>query len=93
MSVEWLLSEGRKFGYHPEVGYICPVDGQRADVAWMFDNTQLPLFTFTVESHDLQRLASEALNWLVSSSETKTWMHIIHRQRYITSAFVDSSGG
>jgi hypothetical protein len=76
MSVEWLSSEGRKLGYHPEVGYICPVDGQHADIAWMFNNTKLPLFTFTVENHDLQRLASEALNWLGTSTEPKTWMHI-----------------
>lgn len=76
MSVEWLSSKGRKLGYHPEVGYVCPVDGQRADVAWMFNNTKLPLFTFTVETHDLQRLVSEALNWLGSSTEPKTWMHI-----------------
>ena len=76
MSVEWLTSEGRKLGYHPEVDYVCPVDGQRADVAWMFDNTQMPLFTFTVESHNLQKLASEAFNWLGSSTEPKTWIHI-----------------
>ena len=76
MSVEWLSSEGRKFGYCPALGYICPIDGQRADVSWMLNNTRLPLFSFTVESQDLQKLTSEAINWLGSSTEPKTWMHI-----------------
>ncbi len=76
MCVEWLSSEGNKLGYRPELGYVCPIDGQRADVAWMLDNTRLPLFTFTVEPEDLQKLTSEALNWLGSSTEPKTWMHI-----------------
>jgi hypothetical protein len=76
MSVEWLSSEGRKFGYRPELWYICPFDGQRADVAWMFKNTPLPLFTFTVKSQDFQKLTSEALIWLGSSTEPKTWMHV-----------------
>jgi hypothetical protein len=51
-------------------------DGAVADVAYFLNPGQKPVLTFTVEEADPLRLISGALQWLGSSTEPKSWMHI-----------------
>lgn len=73
--ISWLIKEGARLGFHSEAGYASPVDGAVADVAWMMNTGQKPVFTFTLVE-DLAGLMVFAMQWAGSSTEPKSWIHI-----------------
>ena len=63
-------------GFHAEGNLMSQEDGAVADVAYSLNPGQKPVLTFTVEDSDPVRLISGALQWVGSSTEPKSWMHI-----------------
>ena len=51
-------------------------DGAVADVAYSLNPGQKPVLTFTVEDSDPVKLISSGLQWVGSSTEPKSWIHI-----------------
>ncbi|HIH89663.1 TPA: hypothetical protein HA344_10735 [Candidatus Bathyarchaeota archaeon] len=78
------MEEGARLGFHTETSYTSP-EGDVADAVWRLNPDQKPIFTFTIE-HDLTALAASALQWVGSSTEPKSWMHIC----VLTSGAADS---
>ncbi|MFA5869992.1 MAG: hypothetical protein WC941_09875 [Candidatus Bathyarchaeia archaeon] len=73
--VKWLVEMGADLGFHAEANYVSD-DGSTADAAWVLNPGQRPIFTFTVEEADPMRLTSAALQWVGTSTEPRSWMHI-----------------
>jgi hypothetical protein len=72
----WLIQKGTSLGFYAERNHVSKEDGAVADVAYFLNPEQKPVLTFTVEDADLIRLISGALQWVGSSTEPKSWMHI-----------------
>jgi hypothetical protein len=72
---KWLLEEGIRLGFKSEVNYSGP-EGEVANVAWRLNPDQKPVLTFTVEDMGPMSLAASALQWVGSSTEPKSWIHI-----------------
>jgi len=70
----WLKHEGERLGFHIEEGYTSP-EGDTADEAWLLNEKQKPIITFSVEPDPVQLMAT-ALQWTGSSTEPKSWRHL-----------------
>jgi hypothetical protein len=70
------MTEGERLGFHPEADYADPEDNTIADAAWRLNPNQKPILTFDVEDMDPMNLAASALQWVGSSTEPKSWIHI-----------------
>jgi hypothetical protein len=73
--VEWLVGKGAELGLQAEAKYVSD-DGSTADAAWALNPGQRPILTFTVEEADPIRLAAASLQWVGTSTEPRSWMHI-----------------
>lgn len=74
--IAWLIEEGTRLGFHTEANYASTEDNAVAEAAWLLNPRQKPVFTFTVEEADPMRLVASALQWVGSSTEPKSWVHI-----------------
>lgn len=73
--MKWLVGKGAELGFQAVASYVSD-DGSTCDAAWALNPRQRPIFTFTVEEEDPMRLTAAALQWVGTSTEPKSWMHI-----------------
>ncbi len=64
-----------RLGFRSEADYSGP-EGEVADSVWYLNPNQKPILAFTVEDTDPMSLAASALQWVGSSTEPKTWIHV-----------------
>ena len=68
--------KGRGLGFYTETSYMSPEGDAVADVAWGLNVGHKPVFTFTVEETDPTMIFAGGLQWVGSSTEPRSWMHI-----------------
>lgn len=68
--------KGRGLGFYTETSYMSPEGDAVADVAWGLNAGQKPVFTFAFEETDPTMIFAGALQWVGSSTEPRSWMHI-----------------